>query len=86
MRHEEEEDGAEAISMIRRMFRYNPNRYQDEDDTSDMEANFDDILREEKRSAKIAKKEDEEELRKIEEEERRERLRKESKKRKLSHQ
>uniref|UniRef100_A0A3Q7FCW9 Uncharacterized protein n=1 Tax=Solanum lycopersicum TaxID=4081 RepID=A0A3Q7FCW9_SOLLC len=31
--------------------RYNPNRYQDEDDTSDMEANFDDILREEKRSA-----------------------------------
>ncbi|XP_027770807.1 uncharacterized protein LOC107008661 isoform X5 [Solanum pennellii] len=86
MRHEEEEDGAEAISMIRRMFRYNPNRYQDEDDTSDMEANFDDILREEKRSAKIAKKEDEEELRKIEEEERRERLRKESKKRKLSNQ
>lgn len=85
MRHEEEDDGAEAISMIRRMFRYNPNRYQDEDDTSDMEANFDDILKEEKQSAKIAKKEDEEELRKIEEEERRERLRKQSKKRKLSH-
>ncbi|KAM3363333.1 protein SPT2 [Capsicum galapagoense] len=86
MRHDEEEDGAEAINMIRRMFGYNPNRYQDEDDTSDMEANFDDILREEKRSAKIAKKEDEEELRKIEEEERRERLRKQAKKRKLSHQ
>ncbi|XP_049381723.1 uncharacterized protein LOC125846362 isoform X3 [Solanum stenotomum] len=85
MRHEEEDDGAEAISMIRRMFRYNPNRYQDEDDTSDMEANFDDILKEEKQSAKIAKKEDDEELRKIEEEERRERLRKQSKKRKLSH-
>lgn len=34
-------------------------------------------------SAKIARKEDEEELRKIEEEERRERLRKEAKKRKM---
>ncbi|XP_009630124.1 uncharacterized protein LOC107829979 isoform X2 [Nicotiana tabacum] len=85
MRHDEEGDGAEAISMIRRMFGYNPNRYQDDDDTSDMEANFDDILREEKRSAKIARKEDEEELRKIEEEERREQLRKQAKKRKLSH-
>lgn len=87
VRHDEEDDGAEAISsMIRGMFGYNPNRYQDEDDTSDMEANFDDILREEKRSAKIAKKEDEEELRKVVEEERRERLRKQAKKRKLSHQ
>ncbi|KAL3378238.1 hypothetical protein AABB24_004253 [Solanum stoloniferum] len=85
MRHEEEDNGAEAISMIRRMSRYNPNRYQDEDDTSDMKANFDDILKEEKQSAKIAKKEDEKELRKIKEEERRERLRKQSKKRKLSH-
>ncbi|XP_060215736.1 uncharacterized protein LOC132642681 [Lycium barbarum] len=86
MRHDD--DGAEAISMIiRRMFGYNPNRYRDDDDddTSDMEANFDDILREEKQSAKIAKEEDEEELRKIEEEERRERLRKQAKKRKLSH-
>nr|XP_009791047.1 PREDICTED: histone H3.v1-like isoform X4 [Nicotiana sylvestris] len=33
MRHDEEGDGAEAISMIRRMFGYNPNRYQDDDDT-----------------------------------------------------
>ncbi|XP_060212134.1 uncharacterized protein LOC132639721 [Lycium barbarum] len=92
MRHDDEDDdGAEAISMIiRRMFGYNPNRYRDDDDddddTSDMEANFDDILREEKQSAKIAKEEDEEELRKIEEEERRERLRKQAKKQKLSHQ
>ncbi|KAK4367898.1 hypothetical protein RND71_011690 [Anisodus tanguticus] len=86
MRHDEDDDGAKAISEIRRMFGYNPNRYRDDDDTSDMEANFDDILREEKRSAKIAKQEDEEELRKIEEEERRERLRKQAKKRKLSHQ
>ncbi|MCD7452404.1 hypothetical protein HAX54_016509 [Datura stramonium] len=47
IRHDEEDDEAEAISTIRRMFGYDPNRYQDEDDTSDMEANFDDILREE---------------------------------------
>ena len=71
--------------MIREMFGYNPNRYRDDDDVSDMEANFDEILKEERRSAKIAREEDEEELRKIEEEERRERLRKQ-KKRKLSHQ
>ena len=30
-------------------FRYNPSRYEDVDDDSDMEANFDDIQREEKR-------------------------------------
>lgn len=30
-------------------FRYNPKRYQDVDDDSDMEANFEDIIREEKR-------------------------------------
>ncbi|GFZ18921.1 SPT2 chromatin protein [Actinidia rufa] len=82
---DEDEDGGRAISMIRQMFRYNPNKYAGrDDDDSDMEANFDDILKEEKRSAKIAREEDEEELRKIEEEERREQLRKEAKKRKLS--
>ncbi|KAL3341357.1 hypothetical protein AABB24_025753 [Solanum stoloniferum] len=84
-RYDEEDDGGQAISMIREMFGYNPNRYRDDDDDSDMEANFDEILKEERRSAKIAREEDEEELRKIEEEERRERLRKQ-KKRKLSHQ
>lgn len=78
------DDDGGAISMIRNMFGYNPHKYRDDDDDSDMEANFDDILKEEKRSALIARKEDEEELRKIEEEERRERLRKEAKKRKLS--
>ncbi|XP_057482685.1 protein spt2-like [Actinidia eriantha] len=82
---DEDDDGGRAISMIRQMFRYNPNKYAGrDDDDSDMEANFDDILKEEKRSAKIAREEDEEELRKIEEEERREQLRKEAKKRKLS--
>uniref|UniRef100_A0A5B7ALY7 SPT2 chromatin protein n=1 Tax=Davidia involucrata TaxID=16924 RepID=A0A5B7ALY7_DAVIN len=80
-------DDEEAISrMVRRMFGYNPSKFAgcDDDDDSDMEANFDDIMREEKRSAKIAKKEDEEELLKIEEENRREWLRKEAKEHKLS--
>lgn len=49
-----------------------------------MEANFDDILKEERRSSRIAREEDERELRLIEEEEERERLRKLAKKRKLS--
>ncbi|XP_027178676.1 protein SPT2 homolog [Coffea eugenioides] len=87
VRHNEddEDDPETALRMIRNMFGYNPSRYEDVDDDSDMEANFDDIQREEKRSARIARQEDEEELRKIEEEERRERLHKEAKKRKLSH-
>ncbi|GFY86712.1 SPT2 chromatin protein [Actinidia rufa] len=47
---DEDEDGGRAISMIRQMFRYNPNKYAGrDDDDSDMEANFDDILKEEKR-------------------------------------
>ncbi|KAE9450184.1 hypothetical protein C3L33_17927, partial [Rhododendron williamsianum] len=81
---DQEDDGA-IRSMIHNIFRYNPNRYagRDEDD-SDMEANFDEILMEEKRSARLARQEDEEELRKIEEEERREKLRQQAKKRKLS--
>ncbi|XP_011073645.1 protein SPT2 homolog isoform X1 [Sesamum indicum] len=84
-RYDEDSDGENAINMIRQMFGYNPNRFRDDDDVSDMEANFDDIMREEKRSAKIAKREDEEQLRLIEEEERRERMRL-AKKRKLSRQ
>ncbi|XP_040990546.1 protein spt2-like isoform X2 [Juglans microcarpa x Juglans regia] len=71
---DDDDDGVKAISMIRQMFRYNPNRYKDDGDDSDMEANFADIMREEKRSAKIAREEDEEQLRLIEEEEERERL------------
>ncbi|XP_024961167.1 protein SPT2 homolog isoform X2 [Cynara cardunculus var. scolymus] len=83
---DDDDEDENAISMIRSMFGYNPNRYRgaNDDDDSDMEAGFDDIMREEKRSARIAAKEDEEELKKIEEEERRERMRKEAKKRKLS--
>uniref|UniRef100_A0A7N0SYK3 SPT2 chromatin protein n=1 Tax=Kalanchoe fedtschenkoi TaxID=63787 RepID=A0A7N0SYK3_KALFE len=86
-RHSDDEDdggGFDYRSEIRNMFRYNPNKFQDDDDTSDMEAGFDEILKEEERSALIAKKEDEIEQRLIEEEERRERMRKEAKRRKLS--
>ncbi|XP_040989908.1 protein spt2-like isoform X2 [Juglans microcarpa x Juglans regia] len=72
--YDDDDDGVKAISMIRQMFRYNPNRYDDDGDDSDMEANYADIMREENRSAKIARKEDEEQLRLIEEEEERERL------------
>ncbi|GLU20199.1 hypothetical protein SLE2022_364100 [Rubroshorea leprosula] len=77
-----EED--EALEEIRRMF--NTQRYAGrDDDDSDMEANFDEIMKEERRSAKIGRMEDEEEERLIQEEERRERMRKLAKKRKLSH-
>ncbi|KAF3439142.1 hypothetical protein FNV43_RR17417 [Rhamnella rubrinervis] len=80
---DEGDEDADAFSMLRQIIRYNPGKYADrEDDLSDMEANFEDIMKEERRSAKIARKEDEEERLKIEEEERLERLAK-LKKRKL---
>ncbi|XP_028802898.1 protein spt2 isoform X2 [Neltuma alba] len=73
---DDDDEGQRAISMIRRMFHYNPNKFADDDeDDINMEAGFDDIMREERRSAKIAKREDEEQLRLIEEEEERERRR-----------
>ncbi|KAL4575628.1 hypothetical protein LXL04_022478 [Taraxacum kok-saghyz] len=83
---DDDEDDDNPINMIRNMFGYNPNKYRrhNDDDDSDMEAGFEDIMREENRSARIAAQEDEEELKKIEEEERRERMRKEAKRRKLS--
>ncbi|KAF7829238.1 putative starch synthase 4, chloroplastic/amyloplastic isoform X1 [Senna tora] len=72
---DDDDDGDRAISMIRRMFHYNPNKFADDDDDDiDMEAGFDDIMREERRSAKIAQQEDDEQLRLLEEEE--ERMRK----------
>ncbi|XP_050229307.1 uncharacterized protein LOC126678452 [Mercurialis annua] len=77
-------DDEEAIQMLRQML--GPKRWNaadDDDDISDMEANFDEIQQEEKKSLKIARKEDEEQLRLIMEEERRERERKMSKKKKL---
>ncbi|KAJ6989780.1 hypothetical protein NC653_018320 [Populus alba x Populus x berolinensis] len=78
-------DDEDAFSMLRKLIG-NKNRGNfDDDDDSDMEANFDDIMKEERRSARIAREEDEEQLRLIEEEERRERERKLAKKRKLGH-
>ncbi|CAL0331575.1 unnamed protein product [Lupinus luteus] len=77
------EDEMDFRSMIRSMFNYNPNKFADDDNDDNMEAGFDEILREERRSAKIAKEEDEEQLRLIEEEEERERRRRIAKKRKL---
>ncbi|XWS29639.1 hypothetical protein CRYUN_Cryun24cG0046700 [Craigia yunnanensis] len=73
-----------ALMMIRNMFHTDRYPVCDDDDDSDMEANWEEIMKEEKRSAKIARKEDEEQLRLIEEEERRERMRRMAKKRKLS--
>ncbi|KAL4380046.1 hypothetical protein GQ457_02G015680 [Hibiscus cannabinus] len=75
----------EALMIIRNMFHTDRYAARDEGDVSDMEANFDEIMMEERRSAKIARKEDEEQLKLIEEEERQERMRKMAKKRKLSH-
>lgn len=74
-------DTDDPIGEIRKLLRYNPRKYADyeDDDDSNMVANFDDIMREEKRSAKIGRKEDEEEFRKLEKE-RKERLKKKAKK------
>ncbi|MCL7032897.1 hypothetical protein MKW94_015341 [Papaver nudicaule] len=69
--------------QIRNMFGYNPSKYGDDGDDSDMEVGFQDIMREEKRSAKIAHKEDERERILIEKEEQEERM---GKKRKMSSQ
>ncbi|CAA0830885.1 Unknown protein [Striga hermonthica] len=62
-----EESCEEAIGIIRRMFGYDPAKYKNVDAGTDvnMEANFRDIQKEERRSAKIANKEDAEEFRKI---------------------
>ncbi|CAN6840149.1 unnamed protein product [Brassica oleracea] len=68
-------EDAKALSMIRQMF--NTDRYAGRDyDDRDMEAGFDDIMKEERRSARIAREEDEKEARLIAEEEERERRRK----------
>ncbi|CAH9148653.1 unnamed protein product, partial [Cuscuta epithymum] len=72
----EDNDATNVIMQIRNLFGYNPNKYVDDDDDRNMLATFEDIEEEEWHSAKITRKEDEEERIKIEEEERRERLRK----------
>lgn len=72
---DDDDGGGDVSSMIRKMFGYNPNKYRDLDDEDDrfMETNFHSIQMEEKRSARIAREEDDRELALIEEEERRER-------------
>lgn len=61
---EQAEEEIDAVSLIRKMFGYDPTKFCNEDDEEDanMEATFDDIQKEERRSTKIAKKEDDEEL------------------------
>ncbi|KAH9298201.1 hypothetical protein KI387_029883, partial [Taxus chinensis] len=80
---EDMDEGANYSSLIRQMFRYDPNKYRDidDEDDSDMEVGFSRIQEEERRSARIAREEDERELALIEAEEREERAR--AKKRKL---
>uniref|UniRef100_A0A0D6QZ44 Protein SPT2 homolog n=2 Tax=Araucaria cunninghamii TaxID=56994 RepID=A0A0D6QZ44_ARACU len=71
------DSGGNYKGVIRQMFGYNPNKYRnlDEEDDSDMEVGFNTIQAEERRSARIAKEEDERELALLEAEEREERLR-----------
>ncbi|KAJ7524665.1 hypothetical protein O6H91_17G015400 [Diphasiastrum complanatum] len=80
---DDEEDGAgggySGVSdYIRKMFRYNPSKYRDVDDGDDrdMEVGFNRIQAEERRSARIAREEDDREAQLLEEEERAERARK----------
>lgn len=79
------EDEGDVSSMIQKMFGYNPRKYRDldEEDDRDMEVGFSRIQAEERRSAKLAREEDEIELQRIEAEEKAERLRREKKRRKL---
>eukprot|EP00252_Welwitschia_mirabilis_P013064 TRINITY_DN2888_c0_g1_i1.p1 TRINITY_DN2888_c0_g1~~TRINITY_DN2888_c0_g1_i1.p1 ORF type:complete len:412 (-),score=92.21 TRINITY_DN2888_c0_g1_i1:273-1508(-) len=67
-------EGGDYSSIIRKMFGYDPTKYKGMDyDDKDMEVGFSRVMAEEKRSARIAREEDERELALIEEEERRER-------------
>ncbi|KAI3470996.1 hypothetical protein Pfo_027659 [Paulownia fortunei] len=60
----EEKEEINAISIIRRMFGYNPTRFCDDEEDVNMESTFADIQKEERRSTKMARKEEDEELRK----------------------
>lgn len=65
-------------SIIQKLFGYNPDKYKDIDDEDDrnMETSFRHIQAEERRSAKLAREEDEREQEALEREEREEKLRK----------
>ncbi|KAK6121941.1 hypothetical protein DH2020_044317 [Rehmannia glutinosa] len=63
---DEEKEGINAISIIREMFGYDPTKFCDDNEKDvRMEASFDDIQKEERRSLRMANKEDAEELRKL---------------------
>ncbi|CAF0721656.1 unnamed protein product [Brachionus calyciflorus] len=69
---DEEEDTEEYRKYIRKMFKYDPNKYKDEDDDIDnMETDYQTLLREEKRSLKLGIMEDIEEMKREAEMERR---------------
>ncbi|KAK3016148.1 hypothetical protein RJ639_005450 [Escallonia herrerae] len=68
-----ENEDERAFRMLRKLTRYDPRKYANEKDDV-METNFGGIEKEERRSAKLARKDDAEEIRKIEAEERKERL------------
>lgn len=82
----DDEEGSRAISMIiRNLFRYDPNKYAGMDsDDRNMEASFHDILKEENRSAKLAREEDKREQLLLEAEEKQGNLRKEAKRHKVT--
>ncbi|KAL6911660.1 hypothetical protein ACP4OV_000465 [Aristida adscensionis] len=83
MKRKPDDEDNKISSIIRGMFNYHPEKFAGRDeDVSDMEADYASIQKEERRSAKLARKEDQEQLRLIEEEERLER----DKKRKRSEQ
>ncbi|XP_013775976.1 protein SPT2 homolog [Limulus polyphemus] len=64
-----QEDEGDYSSIIRKMFGYNKQKYAHmDDDDDDMEASYVDIMKEEKRSAKIGMMEDLEDIRREEEE------------------
>ncbi|KAK4436417.1 hypothetical protein Salat_0805400 [Sesamum alatum] len=61
----DQEENTDAINIIREMFGYDPTKFCDDKEDLEMDATFDDIQKEERRSMRIAKKEDDQELRKI---------------------
>ncbi|KAK2994529.1 hypothetical protein RJ640_012528 [Escallonia rubra] len=69
----DENEDERAFRMLRKLTQYDPRKYANERDDV-METNFGGIEKEERRSAKLARKEDAEEIRKMEAEERKERL------------
>jgi len=62
---EEGLDARQVSSAVRKLTGYDPRKYRDDESDDDMEAGVEDILAEERRTARIGRREDEEELRKL---------------------